>query len=65
MSDNLNQTFHLKRNNNNYVNDDTLLCDSKEHYSKFQEFTNQLSVSNDTTIINNDDIDPDINAFNL
>ena len=64
MSDNLNQTFHLMCNNN-YVNDDALFSDSKEYYSKFHEITDQLSVNNDTTIINNDDVDPDINALNL
>ena len=64
ISDNLNLTFHLTCDNN-YVNNDALFSDSKDYYSKFQEITDQLSVSNDTTIINNDDVDPDINAFNL
>ena len=63
-SDNLNQAFHLTCDNN-YVNGDSLFSDSKDYYSKFQEITDRLSVSNDTTIINNDDVDPDINTFNL
>ena len=48
---------------NNYVNYNSLFSDSKDYYSKFQEITDLLSVSNDTTIINNNDVDPDINAF--
>ena len=64
MSDNLNQTCHVTCDNN-YINDDSLLSDSNDYYAKFQEITDELSVSNDTAIVNNNDVDPDSNALNL